>query len=141
MDRRQFCKIGALALGALGAGSLKGMANVCVASNDGDTVLTRACRLTVMRRECYEDIQALYLDDPETGPCDTFATGDEWVLGKGECCPKGFCLRAWRSVAAAVNAQSSCVEGVRDVFIVACPDGTRPGVFRVEIMSEPVLNA
>lgn len=134
MDRRRFCKIGALALGALGIGGLKGMAAGRVTAEDRDEPLVRNCRVTVLRRECYEDIQTLYLDDPETGPCEMFAAGDDWVFSKGMGRPEGFCERAWRSIAEAVNAQSACADMVRDVFVVACPDGTRPVVFRVEII-------
>ena len=135
MDRRRFCKIGALALGALGVGRLDGLAAGHMTSADGgDVVLERSCRVIVLRRECYDDIQTLYLDDPETGPCDVFATGEEWNLRKGMGRPAGFCERAWRSIAEAVNAQCACTDMVKDVLVVACPDGTRPVVFRVEII-------
>lgn len=134
MDRRRFCKIGALALGALGVGRLDSMAAGHAGALAGDNVLSRDCRVTVLRRECYDDIQALYLDDPETGPCREFTAGDGWTVSRGTGRPDGFCERAWRSIAEVVNAQCECAEAVKDVFVVSCPDGTRPVVFRVEII-------
>lgn len=134
MNRRRFCKIGAFALGALGVGSLEGLASERGSAVEGiDGVLSRACRVTVMRRECYDDIQAMYLDDPETGPCSKFATGEHWDLGKGESCPAGFCRRAWHSIVETVNSKRSCADMMRDISVVACPDGTRPVIFRIEM--------
>lgn len=132
MDRRRFCKIGALALGALGVGRLDSMAVERTIAGNGDDVSAHDCRVTVIRRECYDDIQALYLDDPETGPCTGFATGDSWMIRRGMGRPEGFCESAWRSIVEVVNAHDACAGMIRDVFVVSCPDGTRPVVFRVE---------
>lgn len=135
MDRRHFCKIGAFALGAFGAGTLKG--NAVVRSFVGDEKvkgLARGCRMTVIRRECYEDIQSLYLDDPETGPCRAFLTGEMLTFERGDVCPDGFCPRAWMAIESSVNAEALCAGVVGNVVTVACPDGSRPVIFRVELM-------
>ncbi|WP_301062017.1 TIGR04076 family protein [Muribaculum intestinale] len=135
MDRRHFCKIGALALGAFGAGALKGNAGVLSLADGGaDRGLARGCRVTVIRRECYEDIQSLYLDDPETGPCRAFSTGEVLTFERGEGCPEGFCPRAWGAIELSVNAGAGCAGALGDVLTVACPDGSRPVIFRVELL-------
>ena len=64
MDRRKFCKIGALAMGALGLGVFDVQSSAL--SSWSELRPMRPFRLTVIRRECYEDIQSLYLDDPES---------------------------------------------------------------------------
>lgn len=86
----------------------------------------RNVRCTVIRRECYADLQSLWLDDPETGPCHRFATGQTLTLSLGSC-PEGFCERAWSAIAAAVSSS-----GCSSPAIVSCPDGTRPVIFRID---------
>ena len=86
----------------------------------------RRVRCTVLRRECYADLQGLLLDDPETGPCSRFVTGQTLTLSLASC-PAGFCERAWRAIADAVSAG-----GCSSPAVVSCPDGTRPVIFRID---------
>ncbi|MDE6371427.1 MAG: hypothetical protein K2K92_08070, partial [Duncaniella sp.] len=94
MDRRQFCKIGALALGAFGLGGVDVLASSATQFS-GRNTLPAPCRITVLRRECFDDLQALYLDDPDEGPCSSFKEGDTWLFETGAVCPTGFCPRVW----------------------------------------------
>lgn len=132
MNRRRFCKIGALAMGALGVGV--GSAHSAVVTSGVRPVPMRAFRLTVIRRECYEDIQSLYLDDPEAGPCEVFSPGEVWTYEYGCVCPDGFCPRAWEVIVDCVNGRCVCATGRDDIMVVACPDGARPVIFKVELL-------
>ena len=31
--------------------------------------MTHKCKITVLRKECYNDLQEQYLADPKSGPC------------------------------------------------------------------------
>lgn len=133
MDRRRFCKIGALAMGALGMGVLD--ARGAALSSVAKPRPMRPFRLTVIRRECYEDIQSLYLDDPESGPCDMFGVGEMMNFECGCECPADFCSRAWLAIVMSVNmAAQNCVAMRDDVLTVACPEGARPVVFKVDLL-------
>lgn len=137
MDRRHFCKIASLAAGALGLSSLPAIAS----QNDGRQQQPSSrlkpmphpgCRLTVIRRECHSDLQALFLDDPETGPCSLFESGDEFHFRSGDLCPSGFCPRLWSSLCATLE-QNSCSKALtHDAFLLSCPDGTRPVIVRID---------
>jgi hypothetical protein len=35
----------------------------------------RKCKITVIRKECYTDLQEQYLADPKSGPCSIFELG------------------------------------------------------------------
>lgn len=125
MDRRHFFKIASLAAAALAVPKL-------VKGAIKSPVIPR-CRVTVLRKECFMDIQSLYLDDPETGPCDKMECGATFDIS-GNTCPAGMCPRAWENIRAAIDSRSSC-NGIpaSGTFISSCPDGTRPVIFKVEI--------
>lgn len=38
------------------------------------------CKITVLRKECYADLQQQYLADPHAGPCPLFEVGQTFVL-------------------------------------------------------------
>ena len=38
------------------------------------------CKITVIKKECYEDLQARYLANPGSGPCPMFEVGQEFIL-------------------------------------------------------------
>lgn len=91
------------------------------------------CRLTVLRRECHTDLQALFLDDPETGPCSLFRSGDEFRFAAGDRCPDNFCPRLWEAVCSTLSSDSCAATLEEKTLILACPDGTRPVIVRVDI--------
>ncbi len=139
MDRRHFCKIGALSLGAVVLGIIKGYAAVNTQKGGGSSVMPCDCRISVVRMECYEDLQSMYLDDPEEGPCRSFHVGEKWNIKSGDVCPPGFCTHAWDALVASVSKaltlrNGGCCKFFNDgVRVVSCPDGSRPVIFRVEI--------
>ena len=140
MNRRHFCKIASLTVAALSAG-----ARPALASEVGDTTdindsslprhhrLREACRLTVLRRECHLDLQALYLDDPDAGPCRLFRAGDEMTFEAGASCPLDFCPKLWEMICAAVGSTPCTAGRIPLTTILACPDGTRPVIVRVDV--------
>lgn len=132
MNRRRFCKIGALALGAVGLGVSK--AHGGIVGDRMENRPLRAFRVTAIRKECYEDIQSLYLDDPEAGPCDVFVAGTVMEFAPDAVCPDGFCRMAWNTIVGCVNSSRACVEMRENVRVVACPDGARPVIFKVELL-------
>lgn len=136
MDRRHFCKIATLTIGALGLSKAEAMAACAPSLKEmGEEKLPSDCRITVVRRECYADLQDMYLDDPEEGPCRAFETGDVFDLRAGERCPKEFCPRAWRMVCNALNENGGCAATLRyGLLLTSCPDGSRPVVFKIERM-------
>ncbi|MCM1522476.1 MAG: TIGR04076 family protein [Muribaculaceae bacterium] len=127
MDRRKFCKIALLAAGTIGLGHPEALASV------KSVPRLRGRRLTVLQRSCFQDLQSLYLSDPECGPCRAFATGESFDISHG--CPEGFCPRAWDVVERAVKDSSHCPENPADNYVViaSCPDGTRPVIFKIEL--------
>lgn len=138
MDRRHFCKIASLAAGALGLGSLPALASSTESQKQsasaGLSLMPHpGCRLTILRRECHNDLQALFLDDPETGPCSLFRSGDEFRFAAGDSCPGNFCPRLWESLCSVLD-RDACSEALEEnTLILACPDGTRPVIVRIDL--------
>lgn len=99
------------------------------------------CKITVLRKELFEDLQKEYLADPESGVCDFFEVGQEWLVdndGFFRMLRGGFCAEAWdcisRYVYAALQGGSIMRGWTSDerVMIACCNDGTRPVVFKIE---------
>lgn len=134
MNRRHFCMAGAAALASLSvpaaAGSLRpGPVSGC-------------CRVKVVRRCSFQDLQSCWSDDPDIGACEAFKDGQEIkvtpatyaALERGE----GFCPHAWRAIKPYVDAimagdsAATCSpvrpDGAAEA-IVCCPEGTRPVIF------------
>ena len=139
MNRRHFCKIASLTFAALSSGTLPAVASGVANSTDktysGSSLrrLGKACRLTVLRRECHLDLQSLYLDDPDAGPCRAFRAGDEMTFEAGASCPNDFCPKLWEMICAAVGSTPCTAGRIPSTTILACPDGTRPVIVRVDV--------
>lgn len=131
MDRRHFCKIATLAIGALGISAFDAKASRIGATFSATRVMPCTCRVSVIRKECYMDIQSLYLDDPDEGACRVFECGDEWIFRSGDSCPNDFCVLAWNAIVSILDRE--CSAGRDKVRIVSCPDGSRPVVFKVSL--------
>ena len=103
------------------------------------------CKITVLRRELFEDLQEQYLAYPKAGKCDFFKDGQElfidendyWNMLNGK-----FCAYAWISinkyVYAALQGGSLLRGWTKDekVMIASCSDGTRPVIFKIERIDE-----
>ncbi len=102
-------------------------------------------KITILRRECFEDLQGLYLANPKSGKCPLFYDGQEFLVtdknyytmldGK-------FCNEAWdcisRYVYAALQGGSIMRDWTNDekMMIACCNDGTRPVIFKIERLDE-----
>lgn len=98
-------------------------------------------KITVIKKECYADLQEKYLADPRSGPCSMFEVGQEFIIdGHGyQSMNEGkFCMEAWdainRYVYAALQGGSIMNGWTNDekMMIACCNDGTRPVVFKIE---------
>ena len=103
------------------------------------------CKITVLRKECYADLQREYLADPASGPCPVFEVGQEFVLERNSqrddfmhMLDGKFCAEAWdaisRYVYAALQGGAIMRGWTNDekVMIACCNDGTRPVIFKIE---------
>lgn len=138
MDRRRFLKVGSLLAAAAAVAPGRLLASVTPGS--AGAAAARRCRVTVVRRECFTDIQSRYLDDPEAGPCPRFCQGQTFTCSGGEM-PRGFCPKAWECIRSHVEAVLSdadpllCGEAPADRSVIACcNDGTRPVIFKITPM-------
>ena len=103
------------------------------------------CKITVLKRECYRDLQKKYLADPESGKCPYFQDGQEFVVDNESffrMMNGRFCSEAWdcisRYVYAALQGGSIMRGWTNDekVMITCCNDGTRPVIFKLERIDE-----
>jgi uncharacterized repeat protein (TIGR04076 family) len=99
------------------------------------------CKITVLRREYFQDLADEYLADPSVGKCDLFEDGQEfivdgrtfWFMMDGN-----FCAEAWDSISRYVYAAlqgGSIMKGWTNdekMMIACCNDGTRPVIFKLE---------
>lgn len=82
MNRRKFFKqagISALAV-AMGGNVLPAQGeelfyNHPNVNNNMNKRMKHKCKITILKRECYKDLQAEYLADPKSGPCPYFREG------------------------------------------------------------------
>ena len=105
------------------------------------------CKITVLRKECFEDLQQQYLADPHSGPCPYFEVGQEFILEQDDffrLLHGRFCAEAWDAISRYVYAAlqgGSIMEGWTNdekIMIACCNDGTRPVVFKIERLDEEV---
>ena len=102
-------------------------------------------KVTVIKKECYEDLQEQYLANPKSGPCDRFEVGDEFIFdgfggppefwtkdGRPRCTEVWDCIS--RYVYTALQGGSIMKGWTNDekMMIACCNDGTRPVVFKIE---------
>lgn len=103
------------------------------------------CKITVLKREQYSDLQGKYLANPESGKCEFFEEGQEFIVdsdGFFRMLNGQFCAEAWdcisRYVYAALQGGSIMRGWTKDkrVMITCCNDGTRPVIFKLERIDE-----
>lgn len=119
------------------------------------------CKVTVIDKKCFADLQAEYLDDPKSGPCPCYEVGDEFIFERydtrddfwhcglntltnsnslhiagGKKLPQ--CSEAWdaisRYIYTALQGGSIMRHWTNDerMMIACCSDGTRPVIFKIE---------
>lgn len=110
-------------------------------ADDKKTAAVRSCKIQVIRRECFSDLQSRYLDDPEAGPCPLFKCGQELTVTPANISDfengKLFCPKAWTCIRQHVmqtlaHSGKQCGTTHTGKSIIACcSDGTRPVVFKI----------
>ena len=113
--------------------------------NNGNKKMKHKCKITVLKRECYQDLQGRYLADPKSGPCPFFREGQEIIVDSDNyfrMLHGTFCAEAWdcisRYVYSALQGGSIMRGWTNDekVMITCCNDGTRPVIFKLERIDE-----
>jgi uncharacterized repeat protein (TIGR04076 family) len=103
------------------------------------------CKITVLRREFFQDLAEEYLANPEAGKCNLFHDGQEFILEQGDffhLMDGKFCSEAWdaisRYVYTALQGGSIMRGWTKDekVMISCCNDGVRPVIFKIERIDE-----
>ena len=103
------------------------------------------CKITVLRRELYQDLQDKYLANPNSGKCPYFEEGQEFIVdGKSyfRMLNGQFCAEAWECMSkyiySALNGGAMMKGWTNDdrVMIATCNDGTRPVIFKLERLDE-----
>ena len=110
------------------------------------------CKITVIDKKVFDDLQEKYLEDPKSGACPFYEVGAEyiferygdedtfWTQGKG-----AHCSEAWdcfsRYVYTALQGGSIMRGWTNDehMMIACCNDGTRPVIFRIERLDYKVV--
>lgn len=99
------------------------------------------CKVTVIEKKCFKDLQEQYLADPQSGPCSMFEVGQEFIFdGTNYETMNGgkFCMEAYdainRYIYAAIQGGSIMQGWTNDekMMIACCNDGTRPVIFKLE---------
>lgn len=99
------------------------------------------CKITVLRKECYEDLQEEYILNPKAGVCPKFQVGQEFIVDSASY-NRGldgkFCMEAWDAISRYVYTAlqgGSIMHGWTkndNEMIACCNDGTRPVIFKIE---------
>lgn len=98
-------------------------------------------RITVLKKQLYQEIAREYLTDYPNVECDAFQEGDQFLYAGGAEMPEGFCPWAWvdiyRSVSTLFAGGSHTPWQRREgVNVVCCTDGVRPVTFLLEALEE-----
>ena len=110
------------------------------------------CKVTVIDKKIFGDLQEKYLADPNSGVCPFYEVGSEyfferygdedtfWTQGNG-----AHCSEAWdcisRYIYAALQGGSIMRGWTNDehIMIACCNDGTRPVIFKIERIDYKVV--
>lgn len=116
------------------------------------------CKVTVIDKKVYPELQQAYLADPESGACPCFEVGDEFVFHRTDgrddfwhfgrdLDPKFPCAEAWdcisRYIYTALQGGAIMKGWTNDerIMISCCNDGTRPVIFKIERFDEAETDA
>ena len=98
-------------------------------------------KMTVLRREYFQDLADAELKDPHIGKCDKFYEGQEFIIGiqdYWDMLDKKFCSEAWQAVHkyiyTALQGGTPMGDWAKDenTIVLSCIDGVRPVIFKVE---------
>lgn len=98
----------------------------------------KAVRITVLRKQFYEDLAIRFLREPPSEcSCDFFQEGDVFLYTGGAEMPSGFCPWAWIDLYRSVSALSCGAtytpwQRSEGTSVVCCSDGIRPVTFLLE---------
>ncbi|MGI6217542.1 MAG: TIGR04076 family protein [Coriobacteriales bacterium] len=116
------------------------------------------CRVTVLAKKCFDDLQEEYLSNPKAGACDCLEVGDVFLFQRdrdsedaiddffnfGRDLDNSFpCAEAWdcisRYIYTALQGGSIMHGWTKDdrVMIACCNDGSRPVIFKIERIDIP----
>ena len=97
------------------------------------------CKITVMKKELYEDLQREFLADPQLGKCQYFEEGQEFLVDRKECYRMmngKFCSEAWDCIGKYVylilHGGEFYWTKEKNSVLVCCNDPTRPVIFKLE---------
>jgi len=99
------------------------------------------CKITVIKRELYEDLRDQYAKNPKTGKCSFFSEGQEFVVSTKTYLTMldgKFCSYAWEAISkwiyAAIQGGPLMPGYINDekTMIACCNDGIRPVIFKIE---------
>lgn len=98
----------------------------------------KTCKITAVRKVCYEDLMAIY-ENPIEHACD-IKEGQVFISVNGEK-PEGFCDSAWQSMREFVMVLAHGGGNFYDGWMknehsamISCNDGFRPVSFYIEAM-------
>ena len=103
------------------------------------------CKITVLKKDYYQDLADQYLSNPQVGPCSRFEEGQEFIVDKENYLTMldgQFCAEAWDAIShyvyAALQGGSIMHGWSKDekVMITCCNDGVRPVIFKIERIDE-----
>lgn len=125
INRRKFIGLMA-ASAAFMAAPLKGLARAAELS---PSLSGGRFKATVLRCECYADLQSAYLCDPELGPCGLFKVGQTFTFTSGDELAR-VCPRMARALAEGRDSLRR-----EPLSLVSCGSGSRPVIVKVEALS------
>ena len=103
------------------------------------------CKVTVIDKKLYPELQQKYIADPNAGACPFYQVGQEfiferygnaddfWLMGRGTQCAEAWdCIS--RYIYTALQGGSIMHGWTNDdkIMIACCNDGTRPVIFKIE---------
>lgn len=103
------------------------------------------CKVTVIDKKVFPELQQKYLADPKSGVCPVFDIGQEFIFDGTtyESMNNGrFCMEAYdainRYIYTAIQGGSIMKGWTNDekMMIACCNDGTRPVIFKIERIDE-----
>ena len=104
--------------------------------------MKHTCKVTVLDKKLYPELQGEYLADPESGACPCFEIGQEYLFeredGKDDFWHFGRDLDPKFPCAEALAGGAIMKGWTNDerIMIACCNDGTRPVVFKIERFDE-----